>query len=103
MKLAGFGDWRLPTLSELAAMRAGRSQFKCAKAFPCMTGFANSKYWGISETLGNGVLDFSAPSGTPAKAEANELHYVRPVRTIQIIKQVEVQLQQVDVQPPGGN
>lgn len=104
MRLAGFNDWRMPTLSELAAMRAGRSQFKCAKAHPCLTGFANSKYWGVSETLGASVLDFASPSGTPSKADANELHYVRPVRTIEIIEQVEGQLvQPIEIQPPVEN
>ncbi|MEY2626677.1 MAG: hypothetical protein RJB08_436 [Actinomycetota bacterium] len=103
MRLGGFGDWRMPTYSELAAMRAGRSDFRCAKAYPCITGFANAKYWGVSDTLGSGVLDFSSPTTSPSKALANELHYVRPVRTIEVVQQVQGQLVPVEVQPTVAN
>jgi hypothetical protein len=49
------------------------------------------------------VLDFSSPTASPAKALANELHYVRPVRTIEVIQQVEGQLVPVEIQPPVEN
>lgn len=90
LRFGGMVNWRLPTDTELMAMRRDRLQFRCPNSKRCAKGFSNSPYWASGEG-GLLTVDFAGPGG-PVNAASTESHYLRPVRTIRSA-QVQIEIE----------